>query len=153
MTVAEVRRIAPEPEVVFEWVKPEDVSRVWDLVLPGIQKVAAHDRHWRPEDVYMALRQGTSVLHCIRHGGVYCGSIVTTQVLDHDGLVLHVWSGFSDPDGVNLHEATMAQLREWGASIGARYIRFASPRRGWDKLARKLGFEPTLITYECEVAP
>ena len=142
----------PEPAAVFDWVAPDDVPAQWDLVLPAIAEVAVHGDHWRPEDVYMALRQGASHLHVIQLDGRYAGCIVTTPTRAHDGMTLHVWIGFSTPD-VNLHAATMAQLHDWARNLKARRIVFTSPRRGWERLARKLGFTPTLTTYECEVQP
>jgi hypothetical protein len=142
----------PAPKTEFVWVEPDDVSAQWDLVRPAIENVAEHGDHWRPEDVYMALRQGASHLHVIQVDGRYAGCIVTTPTRTYDGPVLHVWVGFSTPD-VTLHAPTMAQLLEWARNIKARRIEFASPRRGWERLARKLGFVPKMTVYEYEVAP
>jgi hypothetical protein len=141
----------PAPQIEYVWIKPDDVTHEWDLILPGLEVVAQHGDHWRPEDVYMALRQGAANLHVIRTGGRYSGFIVAKPSYGYDGPVLHVWAAYAVPGMPSLRKATRDQLRQWARDMGARRITFTSPRKGWERLVRQLGFEPTLTIYEQEV--
>lgn len=141
----------PEPHVEFVWIKPDDVPHEWDLVLPGIERVAQYGDHWRPEDVYMELRQGNAHLHVARIDGQYAGFIVAKPSRGYDGLTLHVWIVYAVPGRMCLHRYAMGQLKQWAKDMGARRMTFTSPRTGWNKLARKLGFESALVLYEQEV--
>lgn len=141
----------PEPQIEHVWIAPDDVPAEWDLVLPGVEEVAQYGDHWRPEDVYMALRQGASHLHVVKADGRYAGFVVTTPSRGYDGPTLHVWIAYAVPGGPPLPPATVLKFREWAAAMNARRVVFTSPRKGWERLARRLGFAPTLITYELEV--
>lgn len=141
----------PEPAVEFIWVKPDDISHEWDTVLPGVERVAQYADHWRPEDVYMELRLGNAHLHVCRIDGRYAGFIVAKQSRDYDGPTLHAWVVYAVPGKACLHRHAMGQLKQWAKDMGARRITFTSPRKGWDRLARKLGFEPAMQLFECEV--
>jgi len=141
----------PEPRIDHVWIPPDEVSEQWDLVQAGVEEVAQYGDHWRAEDVYMALRQGTSHLYVIMVDGVYAGFVVVTPTRGHDGPTLHVWIAYAVPGGPPLHPATVARFKDWATAIKARRILFTSPRKGWDRLARRLGFTPTLVTYELEV--
>lgn len=52
---------------------------------------------------------------------------------------LHVWIGASYHGHCDLN-AALAEVLELARKAGARFIRFGSHRRGWDRVAPRLGF-------------
>ena len=83
------------------------------------------------EDIYMALRNCTSTLHLAYDGDEYDGFVVLTETPDYDGLTLYIWAAYCPTeDAVTRYLPT---IKEMARSIGAKRIRFASPRKGWAK--------------------
>ena len=142
-----------EPQATFEWVPPDAISDVWDMVRDGIEEVARHGDHWRPEDVYMALRQGQANLHIAYVDGRYSGLIVAMSSRAYDGPILHVWAVYAVPGMPRLRRECYAKLQEFARNMQARRIIFTSPRRGWERVGRLFGFKPALTIFECEVEP
>ena len=149
MSVVPIAQAAPR--TTFDWVAPDDVTLIWDLILPGLEAVSQHGDHWRTEDVYLSLRQGQAALHLAFVDGQYGGFIVTLPSRGFDGPVLHVWAVYAVPRMRRVHEECFKKLRELADSIKARRITFTSPRKGWERLGEKFGFAPTLTIFECEV--
>jgi hypothetical protein len=147
-----VTQLQPRPpEATFAWVQPDDIGDVWDTIRDGLEEVARHGDHWRPEDVYMALRQGQTNLHLARVDGQYAGFVIATPARGYDGPTLHVWAVYAVRGFPRLHAECFAQLRSWAADMKARRITFTSPRKGWERLGKRFGFVPGLTIFECEV--
>jgi hypothetical protein len=142
-----------KPIVIWSWYPPDAVSDVWDTIKAGLEEVARYGDHWRPEDVYMALRQGHAALHLVNVAGRYGGFMVTVPSRSWDGPVLHVWAVYAVPGLPRLRRECFGKLRELATEMKARRITFTSPRKGWEKLGRVFGFEPALTIFECEVQP
>ena len=149
MSVVQMAR--PSPTVGFEIVSPDDVSAVWDLIRPGLDEVANFGDHWRPEDIYMALRQGSAHLHLAKVESAYAGFVVAMPSRTYDGPVLHVWAVYAVPGFPRLRRECFAKLHELAVAIKARRITFTSPRKGWERLGERFGFSPVLTIFECEV--
>lgn len=143
----------PAPETVFVSILPDDVSAIWDGLRQGLEAVRHYADHWRPEDVYMALRQGQAYLHIAYVDGRYAGFTVSLPSRAHDGPVLHVWAVYAVPGLPRLRAECMAHLRRLADEMKARRITFTSPRKGWERVGKRYGFEPTLTIFECEVSP
>lgn len=113
----------------------------------GVKKVKEHGATWREEDVYLMLRTGQAYLHMGFRGGEYRGFVITQQHQYPEGLCLHIWAAYSTK-GASLLEDGMDQITEWGRNMKAKRITFYSPRKGWDRVGRQLGFEPSTVIYQ-----
>jgi hypothetical protein len=82
----------------------------------------------------------------------YKGFMVTQKQENYGRVSLHVWAAYSEADDFDVLENGTGQLKEWANNIKARKITFSTTRKGWSKVAPKLGFEPTLTTYELELS-
>ena len=128
------------------YIPPTELHAHWDLIKPGLETIRQKiDGDWIPEDVYSALRAGTSTLHLGYNDDEYEGFIVLTPTPDYDGMTLFVWCVYSPTDS-NVLERYWHELEQMGRNINAKKIRFYSPRKGWSKM-----FKPVTTIYEKEI--
>lgn len=141
-----------DTSVNLQTVKPEDLHFVWQTIKPGIEK-AAHFAQgaWIPEDAYSSIQHGQASLFLWSVDKRYAGSIIVMTRAGFEGKTLHIFSLYVEPEYGEHIDANMDQIDELARNHGCRKITFQSPRRGWDKRAERLGFEPVTTTYEKEV--
>lgn len=110
------------------YVPSGDIHKHWRSIKTGLQKVLKKSpSNWIPEDVYSALRAGTSTLHLVDEG-----FLVLTPKQDYDGMTLFVWIAYGEGD---VFEKYMPELEVMARQINARRIRFESTR-DWSKRFR-----------------
>jgi hypothetical protein len=131
-------------------VKPEDVQEVWHLVAQGLHKVLKHStERWIPEDVYHAIRSGSSVLHLCYVEGEYCGFTVSTLLQQYDGKALHFWIVYN-ASKVDIIGTFMPDVELIARTAGAKRVTFWSPRR-WERRIKRHGFLPTQTEFVKEL--
>jgi len=141
-----IHQIRPKPE--FSWVDPANLAETWDKIRNGLDLVWAHGDHWLVEDVYTAIKTGGAHLHLATVGGCYAGFVIAQPQQAPDGAILHLWALYA-VDGNREHFIDwLAQIDEWARQIKAKRITFHSPRKGWEKLGQKLGFEYRMAIFE-----
>lgn len=137
--------------LVLEWIKPDEIHSVWEQIRPGLLKVNNHATGWIVEDVYTAIKTGTSVLHLGYIAGEYAGFIVTSNEKVSHGTIINIWCLYHEQNDFSLFEENIEIVKGWAKNIGAYAIRMSSPRKGWEKQAPKLGFKPIHTVYELDV--
>ena len=147
-----VLQLKPQKRIEFEIVAPQEITLIWDEIVPGLRKAQRYGDRWRPEDIYGALKSGQSTLHVWKDGLRVKAFLITTVLQDFVGTVLHVWIAYADrghaPRGAMDHG--MIYLRGIASHVGAYRIQFWSPRKAWGKMAERLGFKPAQVLYELE---
>ncbi len=131
------------------WIPPHKLKETWPLVKEGVEKVSATCDEWIPEDMYWLIKNKVVSLHVVDSDG-YAGFLITQKAESYD-ISLHVWAGYSARHDFNLLEQCTETLNEWAKTVGAKKITFATTRKGWARQALKLGFKPSLQTYERKV--
>jgi hypothetical protein len=141
----------PAAERALHLVLPAELSQYWPLVKRGVETVAERGSDgWLPEDVYMALKQGISLLYIAFVSQYYVGFLVVTPAAGWSGPQLHVWLLFNR--GARDVLATfLPDLVALAKERGAQRITMSSPRKGWERRAPQLGFEQGLTNYVLEV--
>jgi hypothetical protein len=140
---------APQREFVL--VEPRDLTQYWPLVKAGVEKVAERGSDgWLPEDVYMALKQGVSLLYVGFVDRYYVGFVVVTPAAGWSGPQLHLWLLYNRGER-DVLETFLPDLIEIAKARGAQRITMSSPRKGWERRAPQLGFEQGLTNYSLEV--
>lgn len=86
---------------------------------------------WKPEDIYQALNAGDVYLAVIRTGYV---------VLKPSGKNLHIWFAMvpgGQTQGVVPWQKDLEQL---ALECGFKSLSFGTRRKGWQRLAKRLGY-------------
>lgn len=131
----------------LEYIEPTYISEIWETIKEGLGKVRKHGDDWLVEDVYMSLKLNQSILHVGYIDGEYIGFIITQQETTVSGPSLHIWCTYSKANDNRIFYECLPTLKEWAGRINAKKITFKSPRKGWEKKGRALGFEPTQVIY------
>lgn len=129
-------------------VRPEDLQGCWESVREGlliVQKNASDG--WIPEDVYNAIKIGTSVLYLGYADQEYVGFVVFTPLQGYDCKKLHIWLAYNHGPR-NILELAAPQAEQMARNIGAKKITFASPRN-WGR--RLPDYKAVTTYYEKEV--
>src|SRR5512139_1418859 len=128
-----------------------EIGKYWQLIENGVAKVAERaEDGWIAPDLYMALKQGVSLLYIAFVADYYVGFLVVTPAIGWAGPQLHVWALYNRGER-DVLETFLPDLLEIARQRGAKQITMASPRRGWERRAAALGFHPTQQHYALEV--
>lgn len=124
-------------------VPADKVDAVWPSIREFVQEAAQYDPDHTSEDRILAsLLTNESFLHVAFRDGEATGFTVSFYNPDH----LFIWAHGGRDTFAHL-EQFMSDL----ADNGIRKVRFGSPRRGFERLAEKLGFEKSTVIYEREL--
>lgn len=140
----------PNRKLKLEYVDPFNLKEAWKLIKTGVQKVTDLQSIFIAEDVYTEIKTGAAILHIAYVDNEYNGFVVTQNLQNHDGPVLHIWLAYSckNTEG-ELLEVGLPIIKEWAQNISAKRVTFSSVRKGWAK--NKLGFKPLNTLYGLEV--
>lgn len=135
----------------FRLITPEGLQAIWPLVKSGVQTVCERGSDgWIMEDVYMALKQGVSLLYVGFVSNYYVGFVVVTPTIGWNGPQLHTWLLYNRGER-DVLDTFLPDLIEIAKVRGAQRITMSSPRKGWERRAVALGFHPTLQHYAMEI--
>lgn len=136
-----------------EWrvVQPGELPQFWPLVRRGVEEVCERGSDgWLVEDVYMAVRQGVSLLCVATIANYYVGFVVVTPTLGWHRPQLHIWCAYNRGER-DVLDTFLPDVIALAKARGAAKITMSSPRKGWERRAAQLGFHPTLQHYAMEI--
>ena len=117
------------------YIQPHELRMYWSFVRKGLQTILSKTpEEWIPEDVYVDCFNSKALLWAFKQDN----RLVGFSVLQPQGDNLHIWCAYFEH---NLEPCWQA-IREIADAGGARTITFDSHRKGWDRVARNLGFTP-----------
>lgn len=120
----------------FQHVPTEHLRRVWASVRPQLLNILEKSpEDWIPEDVYADVQAGRSLLFFAMEDERCVGGVVVKP----QGKTLLTWVAWGTH---GLREDAMSGLREIARNLRCTELMFETKRRGWDKVAPKLGFRP-----------
>lgn len=128
-----------------------EVRAAWGWVRNGLLEVIGRcNERYEPEDVWTAvMAQQAFVWRIVMQNDDY-GFVVLRRDNDPDGHALFVWAAWAEPGSLlKLRHEFYERLKEVAHRVGAKRIRFESPRKGWDWF--KDHFDPVKTIYEGEV--
>lgn len=135
----------------FRWIPPAEIGDYWQTIKPGLIDTAEKaPGGWGPSDVFLQLANGQATLHLVIVEQHYRGFIVSKIVNAHEGNKLLIWLAHGDGSD-DLMLDNVQQLKDWAKNIGAVKLQFQSPRKGWERVGKKLGFKVTQVVYEQDV--
>ena len=127
--------------MILQYIPPNNLRQVWSQIKPSLEDMAKRST-WIVEDAYCDLKEGRANLYLTIEDKYFTGYIITQTLGDK----LHIWAAYNNKNDVLVDglESVKALAKEQGLSE----ITFISPRKGWDKIAPKLGFKPSQWVYK-----
>jgi hypothetical protein len=119
---------------------------VWAFVRQGLEKVRAkgHDE-WIAEDIYCDCFNQRSMLWIVSDDN---GDDYGFMVLQPMGKALHIWAAWLDSTNPDDIAKGFNEVKEIAKQGGCKKVTFTSVRRGWTRLAQKLGCTPSTWEYK-----
>ena len=120
------------PDGELKLISGQDLHQYWPFVKQGLEEAKQYSvEDWIAEDVYTALRNGTSTLHMAFVDNTYAGFCVLTITQGYSSKNLHIFCAYG-VKGMNVVERFEPEIVKIAKSIGARKITFLSTRR-WER--------------------
>ena len=120
-------------------VKPFQIPIIWSKILPDILNVK--EGIGVPlDELKHTLEAGLATVLLLREHEKYQGVIVYQSV----GSTLHLWLVNSS---TGVPPASWEALQRFASEAGYERISFTSARKGWERLASRLGYGPEAMTY------
>lgn len=129
-------------EIVF--VPPALADEAWPFVLEAIERARAHSAEtWSPQDVLREIKAGQA--HLLFTAKDAITSVLVMRFLEKfDGnKEARIWIFWASEDFYDYFD----KLEAYAKYYGANELTFSSPRKGWAKVAPKLGFEVAETLY------
>ena len=127
----------------LKYVNPNELKQVWNQIKPSLGEIAELGGDWIPEDAYCDIKVGKAQLYLGIKDGYFIGYIITQLI----GNSLHVWAAYSSSHDI-LSEG-LKQIADIAKQMNAKDITFSSYRKGFAKIAPKLGFRPYTWRFDC----
>ena len=99
-------------------------------------------------DDHVAIKAGAAHLHLALVDGEYAGFVVAQPQQAPDVPVLHLWALYAEDGNRDHFVGWLDQIDDWARNVKAKRITFHSPRKGWEKLGQRLGFNPAMTIFE-----
>jgi hypothetical protein len=127
--------------MILQYIPSNNLRQVWNQIKPSLEDMAKRST-WIVEDAYCDLKEGRANLYLTIEDKYFTGYIITQTLGDK----LHIWAAYNNKNDVLVDglESVKALAKEQGLSE----ITFISPRKGWDRIAPKIGFKPSQWVYK-----
>ena len=125
----------------LKYIHPTDLRQVWNQIKPSLEDMAKRST-WIVEDAYCDLKEGRANLYLTIEDKYFTGYIITQTLGDK----LHIWAAYNNKNDVLVDG--LEAVKELAKEQGLSEITFISPRKGWDRIAPKIGFKPSQWVYK-----
>ena len=122
--------------------QPTELKHYWPEIKYGLEQVLLKtpSARWIPEDVYADILYRRAI--CVM--GMNNEDLQGFFIARPDEGGLFVWAVYSEG---NLDEGVM-HLINYAKSVNCNHISFQTDRKGWNKVAKKYGFQPNVWRME-----
>ena len=127
---------------------PKDQLRLhWDYVKHGLELVRQRGHtEWIVEDVYCDCYENRSMVFLTITDNKPYGFVVLQPI----GNTLHIWAAWSAINNEELQNQAMKEIQAIAKQGGKSKVTFSSQRKGWERRARAMGFQPQTWEYILE---
>ena len=127
--------------MILQYIPPNNLRQVWSQIKPSLEDMAKRST-WIVEDAYCDLKEGRANLYLTIEDKYFTGYIITQTLGDK----LHIWAAYNNKNDVLVDG--LEAVKELAKEQGLSEITFISPRKGWDRIAFKIGFKPSQWVYK-----
>jgi hypothetical protein len=125
----------------LKYVNPNELKQIWQQIKPSLNDMANQSNEWILEDAYCDLKEDRAHLYLAIRDNYFVGYVII-QIF---GETLHIWAAYGDNvlvEGINA-------VKEIASQNNIKQITFSAIRKGWLKVAPKLGFTPKIWEIKC----
>jgi len=126
--------------MILHYIPKDNLRQVWSQIKPSLEDMAKRST-WIVEDAYCDLKEGRANLYLAIRDNYFVGYVII-QIF---GETLHIWAAYGD----NILQDGLNQIKEIAKQQHIKQITFSAVRKGWLKVAPKLGFTPKVWEIKC----
>lgn len=127
--------------MILQYIAPSNLRQIWNQIKPSLEDMSKNST-WIVEDAYCDLKEGRANLYLTIEDKYFTGYIITQTLNDK----LHIWAAYNTKNNVLVDG--LEAVKKLAKQQGLSEITFISPRKGWDKIAPKIGFKPSQWVYK-----
>lgn len=133
--------------MILHYIPKDKLREHWDYVKHGLELVRAKGHtEWIVEDVYCDCYENRSMVFLAITDNKPYGFVVLQPI----GNTLHIWAAWSVINNEELQNEAMKEIQVIAKQGGKSKVTFSSQRKGWERRARAMGFQPQTWEYILE---
>ncbi len=133
--------------MILQYIPKDQLRTHWEFIKHGLKLVRQRGHtEWIVEDVYCDCYENRSMVFLTVTDNKPYGFVVLQPI----GNTLHIWAAWSAINNEQLQNAAMKEIQTIAKQGGKSKVTFSSQRKGWERRARAMGFQPQTWEYILE---
>jgi len=133
--------------MILQYIPKDQLRTHWEFIRHGLEIVRQRGHtEWIVEDVYCDCYENRSMVFLTITDNKPYGFVVLQPI----GNTLHIWAAWSAINNEELQNAAMKEIQAIAKQGCKSKVTFSSQRKGWERRARAMGFQPQTWEYILE---
>jgi hypothetical protein len=133
--------------MILHYIPKDQLRTHWEFIKHGLEIVRQRGHtEWIVEDVYCDCYENRSMVFLTITDNKPYGFVVLQPI----GNTLHIWAAWSAINNEELQNVAMKEIQAIAKQGGKSKVTFSSQRKGWERRARAMGFQPQTWEYILE---
>jgi hypothetical protein len=133
--------------MILHYIPKDQLRTHWEFIKHGLEIVRQRGHtEWIVEDVYCDCYENRSMVFLTITDNKPYGFVVLQPI----GNTLHIWAAWSAINNEELQNEAMKEIQAIAKQGGKSKVTFSSQRKGWERRARAMGFQPQTWEYILE---
>jgi len=133
--------------MILQYIPKDQLRTHWEFIKHGLELVRAKGHtEWIVEDVYCDCYENRSMVFLTITDNKPYGFVVLQPINN----TLHIWAAWSAINNEELQNQAMKEIQAIAKQGGKSKVTFSSQRKGWERRARAMGFQPQTWEYILE---
>ena len=133
--------------MILHYIPKDQLRTHWEFIKHGLEIVRQRGHtEWIVEDVYCDCYENRSMVFLTITDNKPYGFVVLQPI----GNTLHIWAAWSVINNEELQNEAMKEIQAIAKQGGKSKVTFSSQRKGWERRARAMGFQPQTWEYILE---
>jgi hypothetical protein len=130
--------------MILHYIPKDQLRTHWEFIKHGLEIVRQRGHtEWIVEDVYCDCYENRSMVFLTITDNKPYGFVVLQPI----GNTLHIWAAWSAINNEELQNQAMKEIQAIAKQGGKSKVTFSSQRKGWERRARAMGFQPQTWEY------
>ena len=133
--------------MILHYIPKDQLRTHWEFIKHGLEIVRQRGHtEWIVEDVYCDCYENRSMVFLAITDNKPYGFVVLQPI----GNTLHIWAAWSVINNEELQNEAFQEIQAIAKQGGKSKVTFSSQRKGWERRARAMGFQPQTWEYILE---
>jgi len=135
--------------IVLQPIPIHHVEAIWRTIEPGlVRAIKDGGSEYRPETVKASVVGGQFIIWVALKEEKYAGFLMTEPIVTDYSVWLNVPYAYGVPElSDDVREVAMQTLESHADSMGWRGVKFISARKGFERVAKKMGYEKRIVEW------